>query len=435
VFSPLIWRRRDGIVRAVNAPESVPRARRGRKPKERLRVEELQGFKFFKRLRGLFDALHDCARHRNRKLFYDEYAMGLMFYFLNPALNSLRGLQIATGFEKVQKALGLRRMSLGSMSESVRVFDPALLEEVFEGLAAQAAERAVDPRLKDLRQVLTVVDGTILPALPRMAWAVWLRDTDRGAKAHVHFEVLKGVPVAVEITPGHRSEIERLRATLKGGRLYVVDRGYRSFDLMQAILDADSSFVGRLHSNAVYEVLEERALTEEARQAHVVSDRVVRLGEAASADKLRQPVRLVEVRVPAKPPRGRGYPVKRVSSKKCFREEVGAPYTLVLCTDRLDLPADVIALIYLHRWKVELFFRLLKSVFGLRHLLSDSYEGVSIQVYAALLATLLLAEYTGMAASKKTFLLVTLYLQGWASLEELLRELERMKAAAASKNA
>jgi len=299
----------------------------------------------------------------------------------------------------------------------------------------------VDPRLKELRQVLTVVDGTILPALPRMAWAVWLNDTDRGAKAHVHFEVLKRAAVDVEITSAQASEIQSLRRRLKAGRLYVLDRGYRDFDLMQAISDADSSFVIRLHSNVVYEVLEERALTEEAQKAHVVSDQVVRLGGKQSGSTLHQPLRLVEVHVPAQAPRGAGYPVKRVSSKKLFRKPVGEAYTLILCTDRLDLPADVIALIYQHRWKVELFFRLLKSVFGLRHLLSDSYEGVSIQdegrssapVYAALITTLFLAEYTGGAASKKTFLLVTLYLQGWASLEELQRELDRIREKAASK--
>jgi len=41
---------------------------------------------------------------------------------------------------------------------------------VFEGLVESASERKVDRRLHGLRQVLTVVDGTILPALPRMAW-------------------------------------------------------------------------------------------------------------------------------------------------------------------------------------------------------------------------------------------------------------------------
>ena len=419
----------------MNTPETAHgNARKpGRKPREPLAVEDLQGFKFFKRLRGLFDSLHDCAAHRNRKLFYDEYAAALLFYFFNPALNSLRGLQIATGFEKVKKTLGLRRMSLGSMSESVRLFDQSLLAQVFEGLAAKAKGRATDPRLKELRQVLTVVDGTILPALPRMTWAVWLGDTDRAAKAHVQFEVLKGAAVGVQITEGNASEIAQLKGTLKPGRLYVTDRGYRDFDLMQQILDADSSFVTRLHENVVYETIREYEVSDEASSACVTSDRLVRLGGKLSSGKLHQPLRLITLEVPASAPRGLGYPVKRVSSKKTFRQSPGAPYTLILCTDRLDLPADVIALIYQHRWQVELFFRLLKSVFGCRHLLSDSYEGVSIQVYAALIATLLLSEYTSLAASQRVYFLVTMYLQGWASLEELHRELDRIKQQDASK--
>jgi hypothetical protein len=414
----------------MNEPVPHPEAKRkpGRPPDGPLAVEDLQGFKFFKRLRGLFDSLRGCAAHRNRKLFYDEYAAGLLFYFFNPAINSLRGLQIATGFKKVQKALGLRRMSLGSMSESVRLFDPALLAEVFAGLAKQARPGATDPRLKELRQVLTVVDGTILPALPRMTWALWLGDYDRAAKAHVQFDVRSSAPVGVEITEGHASEIAALKASLQAGRLYVLDRGYRDFDLMQKIVEAGSSFVIRLHENVVFETVEEHALGEEAVRARVTSDRLVRLGGKCSSGKLHQPVRLLTVEAPGTAPRGLGYPVKRVSSKKSVRQPLGQPYTLVLCTDRLDLPADVIALVYQHRWQVELFFRLLKSVFGCRHLLSDSYEGVSIQVYAALIATLLLAEYTGRPASQRAFFLVTMYLQGWADLDELHRELDRLKS-------
>ena len=405
----------------------------GPKPKEPLTEADLQGFKFFKRLRGLLDSLHSCADHPNRRLHFDDYAMGVLFYFFNPVITSLRGLQRASEFKKVQKALGLRRMSLGSMSESVRVFDPELLEEVFEGLAGKAPERPHDPRLKDLRQVLTVVDGTILPALPRMAWAVWLGDRQRGAKAHVQFEVLKGAPSQVEITPGSVGENLRLKETLQAGRLYVLDRGYRDFDLLQKIVEADSSFVIRLGENAVFETLEEKALTPESVKAGVKSDRIVRLGGKATRKKLDRPVRLVEVQVPESPPRGLKYPVKKVSSKKTFRRPLGQAYTMLIATDRLDLPADVIALIYQHRWKVELFFRVLKSVLGCRHLLSDCIKGVSIQVYCALIASLLLAEYTGLKPSKRTYELFALYLQGWVEDDELARELAQLKKQAASK--
>jgi hypothetical protein len=203
------------------APQTpdVPRRKRGRPPKPSLEVHDLQGFKFFKRLRSLLDVLRSCAPHPNRLLHYDEYAAAVLSYFFNPAITSLRGLQEATGFDKVQKRLGIRRMSLGSMSESVRLFDPELLAGVFEELASQAPPRPMDPRLEDLRQVLTAAAGTVLRALPRMTWAVWLRDSDRGAKVHVQFEVLRDTATHVEITAGQASEVERLKGSLQRGRL------------------------------------------------------------------------------------------------------------------------------------------------------------------------------------------------------------------------
>lgn len=387
-----------------------------------------------RRVRRLLEALRPCGQHRNRLLHYDEYAALVLFYFLNPAITSLRGLQMASEFAKVQKALGIRRMSLGSMSESVRLFEPELLGEIFRELAAAAPQRLDDPKLQDLRQVLTIADATILRALPRMTWAVWLRDTDRGVKAHVQFEVLKDAAVRLDVTPGKTPEAECLRANLGPGRLYVMDRGYRDLDLLQAIVDADSSFVIRLHENAVYEVIEDKPLTSDAREAGVVWDRLVRLGCSEKVrDKLRAPVRMVRVDVPAYEPRGLGYHRKKVSSKKTFRREAGAPVELLVATDRVDLPADVIALLYRYRWRVELFFRLLKCVLGCRHLISESPEGVAIQLYCALIATLLLAEQTGLRPNKRTYELMTLYLQGWADEADVMRRLAQMKAKAQGK--
>ena len=407
---------------------------RGRPPSPPLQVKDLQGFKFFQRMDGLLNVLHASAPHRNRLLHFDEYAKAVLFYFFNPAITSLRGLQRASEFEKVQKALGIRRMSLGSMSESVRVFDPELLQKVFEDLAQRAPERPRDPGLKDLRQVLTVVDGTLLPALPRMTWAVWLGDRQRGVRAHVQFEVLKETAVRVQFTPGAGAENECLKAHLEPGRLYVLDRGFRDFVLFQKIVDAGSSFVVRLGQNAVYEVLEEKPLTPEAKAAGVISDRIVRLGWQKIRYKFDRPVRLVEVHVPESAPRGLGYPVKQVDPKtKSCRVPAGQAMTLLIATDRLDLPADVIALIYQHRYQVELFFRLLKATLGCRHLLSDSMEGIQVQVYCVLIAALLLAEYTGLAPCKRTFELVTLYLQGWVQDHELIREIHRLQQPGVSK--
>lgn len=391
-----------------------------------IREEDIQGYRFFRKIRTLLEHLRPCAQHPNRLLHYDEYAALLLLYFFNPAITSLRGIQMVSDMASVRKRLGVRRMSLGSLSESVRLFDPELLRRVFEELAARAPQRLDDPRVGDVREVLTVADGTILKALPRMTWALWLRDTDRAAKAHVEFEVLKETAVRVELTAGKAPENKRLRANLEPGRLYVLDRGFRDFELLQAIVDADSSFVVRLHENAVYEVLQENELTAQARKAGVEWDRVVRLGcNEQKRSKLAVPVRLVKVHVPAQEPRGLGYHRKRVSSKKTFRREPHGALDLLVATSRVDLEADVIALIYHYRWKVELFFRMLKCLMGCRHLVSESMQGVTIQVYCALIAALLLAEHTDRRPNKRAYEIMAMYLAGWCEAEEVPRLLEK----------
>jgi hypothetical protein len=98
----------------VDIEDSNPEtpAKRGRPPSPELELEDLQAFKFSERIKGLFSTLHGCAAHPNRQLFFDEYATAVLFYFFNPAITSLNDLRQATDFEKVQKALGIRRMFL-----------------------------------------------------------------------------------------------------------------------------------------------------------------------------------------------------------------------------------------------------------------------------------------------------------------------------------
>ena len=49
-------------------------------------------------------------------------------------------------------------------------------------------------------------------------------------------------------------------------------------------------------------------------------------------------------------------------------EDHGLSAAPVLVTDRMDLPAETIALIYKYRWQIELFFRWFKCILGCRHL-------------------------------------------------------------------
>src|SRR5439155_12545755 len=73
----------------------------------------------------------------------------------------------------------------------------------------------------------------------------------------------------------------------------------------------------------------------------------------------------------------------------------GRPEVLLLATNRLDLDAELVALAYRFRWVVELFFRWFKCILGCRHLLANSQNGVAIQVYVAVLASLLISFWVG----------------------------------------
>ena len=187
-----------------------------------VRAQDLQGFKYFQLLLPLLPRLHDHATARdkagNRRLHFDQYAALILFYFFNPILTSLKGLRQASDLAKVQKALGCARTSVGALSEAARVFDPALLEGVITELAERVAPAAPPPEWAALKD-LVAVDGSLLPALPRMAWALWRDEGHRAAKMHLHFEVLRGIPVRVSVTAGNGSEVEQLRRALQPGRL------------------------------------------------------------------------------------------------------------------------------------------------------------------------------------------------------------------------
>jgi hypothetical protein len=382
------------------------------KPRPIIQDKDLQGLKYFKVLGPLLDRLHNdaCARDRagNRNLFYDQYACLLLLFYFNPIIKSLRSIQQASTLDKVQRLFGCGRVSRGSLSEASRVFDPELLHDLIGPLAAQAVPLVNGQEAEALRG-LTAVDGSLLPALPKMAWALWMDPQNRAAKMHVHFDVLKGVPTEVSVTPAQTSERDQLRASLVAGGFYVIDRGYRGWDFFQDLIDAGVSFVGRVQDNTVIHAAEERPLTATARAAGVVRDAVIEFtGSKLHKNPLRHRLRIVVV-----------------DTGKRLRN--GTPELLFLCTNRLDLAAEMVALAYKYRWPIELFFRWLKCILGCRHLLANSPEGVTIQVYLAIIASLLISLWVGRKPTVRTLEMLQFYFTGWATEDELMAHLEQLK--------
>jgi len=369
----------------------------------------LTGFGYFRRIQAAIDRLHSAGTDRdkagNRKLFFDQYFSLLLLYFFNPALTSLRALQQATGWEKIRRILGIRATSLGSLSEAQGVFDAQRLEPILRELAEQAMPLTSGTEAEALRG-LTAVDGSFFAGLSRMSWALW-NSQQHGAKLHLHFDVLKGVPRHATITPAASSEVAELADTLEPNRLYVLDRGYASYTLFAQILQANSSLITRVKDSTAYHDPQERPLDAKAREAGVVRDFVTpRLGTDHHKDVLCRPIRIVIVRVAQRPG--------------------NAASDIWLATDRLELPAELVALAYRYRWTIELFFRWLKCVLGARHLVAQSQNGLSLQMYTALIVSLLIVLRTGRKPTKRTYELIHFYLMGWVSDAEFDAHLERL---------
>ncbi|MGN6368650.1 MAG: IS4 family transposase [Phycisphaerae bacterium] len=388
--------------------------------REAVTEDQLQGFKYFKKLLPLLDSLHDHATERdragNRQLHFDQYLSLQLLFFFNPVITSMRGLVQASSLGRVRRKLGIASTSLGSFSEAGGVFDAQLLKPVIKELGRELRPLKHDSRLDDLPGVLTAVDGTEITALSNL---VGRSIQGRQIKLHTHFEPLTGVPVDIDLTAASDSEIENLLERLLPERVYVKDRGYACFRLFQGILDAGSHFVCRIRDNSVYEVLEDKPLPAEAKEAGILSDQIVWLGSAGKREELRAPLRVI--RIACKPHHKRGV--------KTGRGGPGQGDFLLIATDLVDLPAEVIGLVFRLRWTVELFFRFFKYLLGCRHLLSHRDNGIEIQVYLAIIVCMLIALWTGRKPTLRTLEMIRFYFTGWASVEELeahIGKLEKM---------
>jgi hypothetical protein len=331
----------------------------------------------------------------------------------------MRGLIEASKLEKVRKKLGVLPTSLGSFSEAGGVFDADAMQGIIAELGKRLTPLKHDSRLDQVPGILTLVDGTVISALAKLVGH--LGDGKDGAdnrdiKLHTHFELLKGVPADMDLTKATDSEVENLLGSLLPGRVYVKDRGYACFRLFQGIVDIGSHFVCRIRDNSVYEVVEERPLSDEAKAAGILSDQIVWLGCASKRDELKQKLRIIKIK--CTPHR------KRIHNGRDGPEQ---GEFLLIATDMLDLPAEVIGLIYQSRWTVEIFFRFFKHVLGCRHLLSHRENGIKIQVYAAIIVCMLITLWSGRKPTLRTVEMIQFYFTGWASEEELDAHMAKLK--------
>lgn len=332
-----------------------------------------------------------------RTLFAEDYFCAYLFAMLNPAVTSLRALCHASHCQKMRQVCSAP-MSAASFSAGQHLFAPAVLDQVVRQLGQQALGQCQggDPRVRQALKALTAVDGTLLRAVPRMAWAPAPGPT-WAVRLHLHFSVLDQVPEAWTVTPGKICERKVFKQVIRPGAMVVADRYFsEQYALLEQLRARRVDFVFRLSNHAVMEAAEPpRSLSALDTKAGVVRDQKQLLGV-----------------------RGQG-PVLRVV------QVASGGQVFMLATTREDLSAELISLIYRERWQIELFFKWLKTILNCRHWLAESPAGATIQIYCVLIAALLLMLWTGQRPNRRAVESLRLYWSGWATEAELRLLLQR----------
>ena len=284
---------------------------------------------------------------------------------------------------------------------------------MIQSLRERAGNIPHDRRLDEITRKLIAVDGSFFTVAPRIAWAIYNNSGKGNVRMHLQFNVIDGLPDHVTLTDGQSSETQQLRESLRPGCFFVMDRGFQDYGLFEDILAAESDFLVRLRKSAATRVIEQRPLTAADQAAGIRRDAVVQLGCREDQTPDLPPLRLVEVQ---------------------YTDREGQEQTMRLLTNRLDLSAWMIALIYQHRWQVELFFRWLKCTAHFNHFFSESRSGMTLQIYITMIRLLLIAIETGAKPSKYDYALLCVAVNGLISTESALeiaakRRAERQRAA------
>ena len=181
---------------------------------------------------------------------------------------------------------------------------------------------------------------------------------------------------------------------------------------------AKSSYVCRIRDNSGFEGIESRELTEQDLAVGVLRDQIVSIGKSCTGEnRPSHPIRVVEVQTTPHVKRGK---------YRGGSTGPGSDGILRIATNLLDVPAETIAVLYEHRWTIEIFFRFFKHVLGCRHLLSHDEHGIEIQTYCAIIACMLISLWTGRKPSLRTYEMICYYFSGLASEEELLAHIAKL---------
>ena len=258
-----------------------------------------------------------------------------------------------------------------TLSEANQRRSSKLFGEIYMEVYLRNRKNLADSRLSDAdMKRLYIMDSTTITLFKDILKGVGrhpLQGKKKGGiKAHTIVKASENVPCLIRYSAAVRHDHTFLHEvhTLSKGSIITFDKGYVDYAQYEAFSQSGIFYVTRLKDNAVYEACKEYDLPENAPSSVLKDEEVV----------------LYYVQDKKNEHRTRRIAYWDDENKRLFE----------FISNNFEFSAEKIALIYKQRWKIELLFKQLKQNFPLKYFLGDNENAIEIQIWAAMLANLLI---------------------------------------------
>lgn len=217
----------------------------------------------------------------------------------------------------------------------------------------------------DLDGACYAIDSSSIElCLSLFPWAPYV-STKGAVKLHTLMDLRGSIPTFFDMTSGKVADVNFLdQIVFESGAFYVMDRGYHDFARFYAIHTAGAFFVTRTKKHTCIARRYSNSVDE---STGVLTDQIVFFTGKPATKKYPDTLRRIKYRDAA----------------------TGKIY--VFLTNNLTVSASSIALLYKHRWQIELFFKWIKQHLKIKTFWGRSGNAVKTQICIALCAYLTVA--------------------------------------------
>lgn len=314
---------------------------------------------------------HDSERYVKKFTTYNHLVV--MLFVALEGYSSIREvvLGLLANAHKLSH-LGLNYLvKRSTLSEANKRRDSKVFEDIYMTVYKKHSSSLTDSQLKykELKR-LYIMDSSTISLFKDILKGVGRNPQNGkkkgGIKAHTIIKADENVPCLIRYSEAARHDHMFLQdaMNLPSGSIITFDKGYVDYAQYEAFTEKSIWYVTRLKDNALYKARKEFDIPDEADSGVLKDEEIVLLYGTNKSQE---------------------HKARRIAYWDNENERL-----FEFLTNNMELSAEKIAYIYKKRWQIELLFKQLKQNFPLKYFLGDNENAIEIQIWAAMLANLLI---------------------------------------------